>query len=104
MRIDLLNRLIKKYAKIFLENIIEDFGNAHQEKSKNIIYNSIRDLSDIIQLHAGLGMSEMEVYVDKKNCYKYAESFRKKGFYCRVIEFKSLKNECRLYISWISDI
>lgn len=74
------------------------------EQCENIIYTSIKDLSDIIHLHAGLGMSEMEVYVDKKKSQKYAESFRKKGFYCRIIEFKSLKNECRLYISWISDI
>lgn len=74
------------------------------EQCENIIYGSIKDISDILQLHAGLGMSEMEVYVDKKKSHKYAESFRKKGFYCRVIEFKSLKNECRLYISWISDI
>lgn len=71
---------------------------------ENLIYTSIKDLAFVLQLHAGLGMSEMEVFVDKKKSHKYAESFRKKGFYCRIIEFKSLKNECRLYISWISDI
>lgn len=78
------------------------FQITHQ--SENIIYTSKRDISNLVQQHAELGLSEMEVFVDKKNAQKYASSLRKKGFYCRITEFKSLENECRLYVSWISNL
>lgn len=73
-------------------------------QSENIVYTSKQDLGYLVQLHAQLGMSEMEVFVDKRNVEKYASAFRKKGFYCKVIQFEALKNECRLYVSWISDL
>lgn len=74
------------------------------EQCENLVYTNKEDLAYLLQIHAELGMSEMEVFVDKKNSQKYATAFRKKGFYARIIEFKSLKNECRLYVSWISNL
>lgn len=71
---------------------------------ENLVYFKLSDLSFVLQLHAELGMSEMEVWIIKKKSNRLVEAFRKKGFYCRVIEFKSLKDECKLYISWISDL
>lgn len=73
-------------------------------QSENTVYNSKHDLAQLVQLHAELGISEMEVFVDKKNVNKYASMLRKKGYYCKVIEFASLKHECRLYVSWISNL
>jgi len=69
---------------------------------ENIVYSNKEELAYLLHLHAELGMSEMEVFVDKKNSEKYASLFRKKGFYCRIINFKALEHECRLYVSWIS--
>jgi hypothetical protein len=74
------------------------------KQCENLVYTDKNDLAQLVQLHAELGMCEMEIFVDKKNCQKYATMLRKKGFYCRVIEFKALKHECRLYVSWISDL
>lgn len=74
------------------------------KQCENLVYTDKNDLAQLVQLHAELGMSEMEIFVDKKNSEKYASALRKKGFYCRVIEFKALKHECRLYVSWISDL
>jgi len=71
---------------------------------ENIVYTSKQDLGNLVELHAQLGISEMEVFVDLKNVEKYATALRKKGFYCKVIKFQSLKNECRLYVSWISNL
>jgi len=73
-------------------------------QSENTVYNSKEDLAQLVQLHAELGISEMEVFVDKKNVNKYANMLRKNGYYCKIIEFKSLKHECRLYVSWISNL
>jgi hypothetical protein len=55
-------------------------------------------------MHCQLGLSEMEVFVDKKFSIKCVNLLEKKGFYCRVIKFKALENEVRLYVSWISNI
>lgn len=71
---------------------------------ENLVYTSRESLGNLIELHAQLGMSEMEVFVDKKNVQKYATSLRKKGYYCKVLEFKALEHECRLYVSWISNL
>lgn len=71
---------------------------------ENLVYTSKEALGNLIELHAQLGMSEMEVFVDKKSAEKYATSLRKKGYYCKVLEFKALEHECRLYVSWISNL
>ena len=71
---------------------------------ENIVYTSVEDISQLIQLHAELGMSEMEVFVSKDCIKKCVSALNRKKFYSRVIEFKSLPNECRLYISWISNL
>jgi hypothetical protein len=73
-------------------------------ESENLVYLSILDIFQVVQLHAQLGMYEMEIFVEKKKSNKFAQSLRKKGFYCRIIEFKALENECRLYVSWLSDL
>lgn len=77
---------------------------AISSQSENLVYLSILDIFQVIHLHAQLGMYEMEIFVEKKKANKLAESIRKKGFYCRIIEFKALENECRLYVSWLSDL
>jgi len=71
---------------------------------EGLVYLNLLDVFQLIQLHAQLGMYEMEIFVEKKKSNKFAESIRKKGFYCRIIEFKALENECRLYVSWISNL
>jgi hypothetical protein len=73
-------------------------------ESENLVYVNMEVIFQLIQLHAELGMSEMEIFVDKKKSQKYAETLRKNKFYCRIIEFKALKDECRLYVSWISNL
>lgn len=73
-------------------------------QSENRVYTSKQDLGYLVQLHAELGISEMEVFVERKNVEKHASALRKKGYYCKIIEFKALKNECRLYVSWISNL
>lgn len=74
------------------------------ENSQRLIYTSNKDIGTLIELHAMCGYSELEIFVDKKKCKKYVEFFRKKGFYCRLIEIASLKEQCILYMSWISDL
>lgn len=76
---------------------------AISSQSENLVYLSILDIFQVIHLHAQLGMYEMEIFVEKKKANKFADSIRKKGFYCRIIEFKALENECRLYVSWLSN-
>lgn len=73
-------------------------------ESENLVYINMEGIFHLIQLYAELGMWEMEIFVDKKKSQKYASTLRKKGFYCRVIEFKALEHECRLYVSWLSDL
>lgn len=70
---------------------------------ENMVYTSMDDIHQLIQMHTQLGMSEMEVFIEKKKSQKFAQSLRKKGFYCRIFEFKALEHECRFYVSWISN-
>lgn len=72
--------------------------------SENIVYTSVDDISQLIQLHAELGMYEMEVFISKDCIKKCVNALNKKNFYYRIIEFKSLPNECKLYVSWISNL
>jgi hypothetical protein len=72
--------------------------------SENLVYTSTDDIAQLIQLHAQLGMSEMEVFVSKDIVKKCVKALDKKKFYSKVIEFKSLQHECRLYVSWISNL
>lgn len=73
-------------------------------ESQNLVYLNLIDICQLIELHARLGMYEMEIYIEKKKSIKFASSLRKRGFYCRVLEFKALEHECKFYISWISDL
>lgn len=70
--------------------------------SENLVYINMEGIYYLIQLHAELGISEMEIFIPKKKGHKFATVLRRKGFYCRVIEFKALEHESRLYVSWIS--
>jgi len=70
---------------------------------ENMVYTSMDDIYQLIQMHTQLGMSEMEVFIEKKKSQKFAQSLRKKGFYCRIFEFKALEHECKFYVSWISN-
>ena len=71
--------------------------------SENLVYLNLVDVIQLIELHAQLGMYEMEIFVEKKKSQKFAQSLRKKGFYCRIFEFKALEHDCRFYVSWISN-
>jgi len=77
----------------------------HQRSSQaeSLVYTNFLDICQLIQHHADLGFFEMEVFVDKKNAEKYARKLRSKKYYCAVFHFESLKNESRLYVSWISN-
>jgi hypothetical protein len=72
-------------------------------ESENLVYLNLIDVFQLIELHARLGMYEMEIFVEKKKSNKFASSLRKRGFYCRVLEFKALEHECKFYVSWISN-
>jgi hypothetical protein len=76
---------------------------AISNKSENLVYLNLIDIFELIELHARLGMYEMEVFIEKKKSQKFAQSLRKKGFYCRIFEFKALEHECKFYVSWISN-
>lgn len=69
---------------------------------ENLVFININDIGQLIQMHAQLGQYEMEIFVLKKKAEKFASALRKKGFYCRIITFRALEHECRLYVSWIS--
>ena len=74
------------------------------KSNENLVYTTTQDIAYLIQLHSELGISELEVFIEKsiaKKCTKVLES---KKFYCKIFEFKSLEHECRLYVSWISDL
>jgi hypothetical protein len=64
----------------------------------------VEDIAYLIQLHAELGMDEMEVFVEKDSVPKLRKALDKKKFYSKVLEFAALEHECRLYISWISNL
>lgn len=68
------------------------------------VYTTKEDIAQLVYMHCQLGLSEMEVFVDKKFSLKCVSMLEKKGFYCRIIKFKALENEVRLYVSWISNI
>jgi len=73
-------------------------------QSEILVYSDINDIAYLIQLHAELGMDEMEVFVEKKSVRKLTKALNKKKFYSKVTNFKSLEHECRLYVSWISNL
>lgn len=72
------------------------------QESENLVYTSLEDVEYLIQLHAELGYYEMEAFVEKDISSKIQQSLDKRGFYCRIIKFKALQNEVRIYVSWIS--
>ncbi len=74
------------------------------KRAEMSVYSETEDIAQLIQLHAELGMDEMEVFVEKKSVKKLQKVLSTKNFYSKATEFKSLENECRLYISWISNI
>jgi hypothetical protein len=70
---------------------------------ETLVYSRVEDIATLIDLHSQLGMDEMEVFIDKKQLNKMQKVLDKKKFYSRAIEFESLQNECRLYVSWMSE-
>jgi hypothetical protein len=68
------------------------------------VYTTIEDIAQLIEMHAKLGMSDMEVFIEKSSAKKFMKILDKKKYYSRITEFKSLEHECRLYISWISNL
>lgn len=73
-------------------------------QSEYLVYSDINDIAYLIQLHAELGMDEMEIFIEKTSSKKIKKALDKKKFYSRITEFKSLQHECRLYISWMSNL
>lgn len=73
-------------------------------QSEYLVYSDINDIAYLIQIHAELGMDEMEIFIEKTSAKKLKKVLDKKKFYSRVTEFKSLEHECRLYISWMSNL
>jgi hypothetical protein len=72
--------------------------------AEEAVYSNSSDINQMIKLHAMIGMSEMEIFVEKKLAKRSLNSLEKKGFYARITEFPSLESDCRLYVSWISNI
>jgi predicted transcriptional regulator of viral defense system len=72
--------------------------------AEQVVHKSSSAINEQIQLHAMIGMSEMEIFVDKKTAKKIINSLEKKGYYTRITEFSALENDCRLYVSWMSSI
>lgn len=73
-------------------------------QSESIVYSSIEDIAQLIQLHAELGMEEMEVFVEKKQLPKITRTLNKKNYYYKVTNFEALENESRLYVCWMSSL
>jgi hypothetical protein len=73
-------------------------------EAEQTVYTSIEDIAQLIELHAKIGMSDMEVFIEKASAKKFIKVLDRKKFYSRITEFKSLEHECRLYISWISNL
>ena len=71
---------------------------------ENLVYSSTDDIAQLIQIHAELGMDEMEVFITKESAKKLVKVLNKKGFYTRILKFAALEHECRLYISWMSNL
>ena len=68
------------------------------------VYTTVEDIAQLIEMHAKLGMSDMEIFIEKSSAKKFMKILDKKKYYSRITEFKSLEHECRLYISWISNL
>jgi hypothetical protein len=73
-------------------------------ESESIVYTSKDDIAQLIYMHSQLGFSELEVFVTKELAKKCIPLLEKKGFYTRETFFKSIKDESRLHISWISNL
>jgi len=71
--------------------------------AEQAVYSTSADINRMIQLHAMVGMFEMEIFVNKKLAVKSVYPLEKKGFYVRITEFSALENDCRLYVSWMSN-
>jgi hypothetical protein len=67
------------------------------------VYTTKDDIAHLIYLHAELGFFEFEVFVTKTLAKKIIPALEKKGFYAKQLEFKALEDECKLYVSWISN-
>lgn len=72
--------------------------------AEQLVHKSFSSINEQIRLHALIGMSEMEIFVDKKTAKKAVISLEKKGYYARITEFCSLDNDCRLHVSWMSSL
>jgi hypothetical protein len=72
-------------------------------EAESLVYTAKIDIDYLIYLHAELGFFEFEVFVTKELAKKCIPLLEKRGFYARKTEFKSLENECRLHVSWISN-
>lgn len=74
------------------------------QESENLVYTCLEDIEYLIQLHAELGYYEMEAFLEKSIADKVQRSLDKRGFYCKILKFKALPNEVRIYVSWISSL
>ena len=73
-------------------------------ESETLVYSSVEDIAYLIQIHAELGMDELEVFIEKTSIKKLKRALDKKGYYSRITEFQSLDYECRLHICWLSNL
>jgi hypothetical protein len=73
-------------------------------ESESLVYTSLYDIDYLIYLHAELGFFEFEIFVTKDLAKRIIPILERKGFYARKTEFKSLEKECRLHVSWISNL
>jgi hypothetical protein len=73
------------------------------KRSEVSVYTTKYDIEHLIYLHAELGFFEFEVFATKELAKRIIPALEKKGFYANQLEFKSLENECRLHVSWISN-
>jgi hypothetical protein len=69
-------------------------------KSENIVYNTIRDISTLIEIHAKLGHFHIEVFTTKKFAEGCRERLQSKGFNVTIGDIESTPNQCLLYVSW----
>ena len=74
------------------------------QDAEEAVYSNLKQIDDLIAAHAALGLGDMEVFFEKKKVLKLVQKLRKERFYTRVTEFKALPDQCRVYISWHSDI
>lgn len=72
--------------------------------AEQIVHSTFSSINEQIKLHALIGMSEMEIFIDKKIVKKILASLEKKKYYARITEFSCLDNDCRLYVSWMSNL